>query len=436
MELLIGMIIELIATIVVPFLFLVFDFLFAVVAFVLQALFGFTLTRPKRSRGTTGSPPATTAPAKPFPRKLLLVLAGLSGGVFVAGLLAVAIANFFFFSQTTTWLAHKIGERTGIEIAFEDVEGSLFSGTLLVSGLKVERRNSDKTEYALTTKNVDLDVDVLSLIIGTPTVSRLSLTGIEGDIWTKAKSKGSQDATRDKERRRKRFDIENLEIAKARIDLHKPGIPSVTLGIDTLASAPFRSDYAVFDVFFRSNVAGDINGHKVLIETSGDDDGRITKWRLNDFPAELIGHYVDRAPFDWFERGTIDVAVDDAWSRGPTPDIEMEWSFTLKGVKVAKPDNVGLVERAVAAPVAGYINSRDDDITFKFHMVMNEEQFRFKPSLDAAGIWLAVLNGTAKVIAEKTDIGVDKAKTGIRNSIDKLKEMLDRKRKGTSEDAD
>ena len=245
-----------------------------------------------------------------------------------------------------------------------------------------------------------------------------------------------EDATGDKQQRRKSFDIESLEISNASINLHKPGIPSVALGVDRLKSAPFRSDYAVFDVFFRSNIAGDLNGHKILIETSGDDDGRITKWRLNDFPAELIGHYVDRAPFDWFERGTIDVAVDDAWSRSPTPDIEMEWSFTLKGVKVVKPDDTGLIERAVAAPVARYINSRDEDITIRFQMVMDEEQFRFKPSLDAAGIWLAVLNGTAKAIAEKTDIGVDKAKSGIRNSLDKLKEMLDRKRKGTSEDPD
>ena len=435
MELLIGMIAELIATMVVPFVVLVFDLLFAVVAFILQIIFGITLSRPKRSRGPAGSPPAKSAPASPFARKILLVLAGLSSGLFAAGLLAATIANFFFFAQTVNWVAQKITERSGIEIAFGRAEGSIFTGKLLISDLKVERRSRDKAEYALSTEEVDLDVDVLSLIIGPPTVSHLSLAGIEGDIWTKAKRKEKKNGARNGQRQHRRsFDLETLEISNARIGLHKPGIPSVTLSIDNLASAPLRSDYAVFDVFFRSNIVGDINGHKVLISTTGNDDGRITKWRLNDFPAELAGHYVDRAPFDWFESGTIDVAVDDAWSRGPTPDINMEWRITLKGVKVIKPDNSNIVERAVATPVANYINSRDEDIDLKFNMVMNEEQFRFKPSLDAAGIWLAVLNGTAKAIAEITDVSVDKAKSGIRNSLDKLKEMIDRKRKGKTEE--
>ena len=164
MELLIGLIVELIATIVVPFLFLVFDFLFAVVAFILQAIFGFTLTRPQRTRGTAGPPSAKPATTSPFVRKAMLILAGLSGGIFVAGLLAAAIANFFLFPQTTNWVAQKIGERSGLKIAFGRVEGNLFTGTLLVSDLKVERRNSEKTEYDLTAETVDLDVDILSLV--------------------------------------------------------------------------------------------------------------------------------------------------------------------------------------------------------------------------------------------------------------------------------
>lgn len=423
MELLVALIGEFVVAIAFPLVALVFDAVFGVVAFIAHAVFGLTLTKPS----------SAGPPTRPVASKVLLIGAGLCGGLFLAGLVVVVVANFFFFSPTVTWVAERVSGRSGIEIAFSHAQGNLFTGRLSIRGLQVERRNTDKNEYAITTDRVELDVDVLSLILGDPTFSQVSLEGVGGDIWTKARNADSVSADglpQGQLKPRKEFEIRSLHITNAEIELHKAGAPPVALTIDKLASTPFRSRYAIFDVFFRANIAGNINGHKILIATSGEDDGRTTTWRLNDFPAEFVGHYVDRAPFSWFESGTVDVMVDDSWSRGPAPEIDMDWRIVLKGVRVAKPDNSSFIGRAVSRPIAHYINSRDKDVDLHFRMVMNEEQFKSKPSLDAAGLWLAVLNGTAKAIAEKSELNVDQVKEGIGNSIDSFKHFLDRKRKG------
>ena len=180
---------------------------------------------------------------------------------------------------------------------------------------------------------------------------------------------------------------------------------------------------------FRSNIDGDINGHKLEITTSRKDGGRTTKWRLYDFPAAFVGHFTDQAPFNWFEQGTIDVSVDDDWGLADSAEIDMSWRVVLKGVKVVEPDNSNIVERAVATPIARFINSRDRDVVLPFRLVMNQEQFRAKPTLDAAGLWKAVLAGTARAIADKYDTTVDEAQDKIKKSLDKLKGFLDKKRK-------
>ena len=416
----------LIAEFVVPAAFTLFAFLvelvLTVVSLIAQLIFG----RPARKRHAKTHPKG----GSPFISKLLLGTTSVSGGLFAFGAMAIVAINLFWFEPVITWVAGKISQKTNIEISFDGASGNLLTGQLSLQDLKVERRNTEKTEYALLVKKVDADLDVLSLVFGTPNLSLLTIDGISGDIWSKSKSTANRSKTTPA-KPRKSFEVENLKLSAASIRLSRPGTAPVTLGIKSMTSQPFRSQYAIFDVFFRSNVEASIAGHPVQISTTNTSEGRSTKWALKDFPASSVRHFVDKPPFSWFEQGTIDVAVDDQWKSLDTPEIDMDWQIVLKDVRVVSPEGTGLIKRALAKPVANYINNRDKDINLRFRTVMNKEQFLNKPSLDATGIWNAVLDGTARAIAEKSDAKADDIKGKIENSVDRLKKFLDQKRKKT-----
>lgn len=427
MELLIGLLAEFIISLLVPVGALLVEAVVGIVSFFAYALAGLTggLTSSGRSKPAGGK-----RPRGPF-AKVLLVTSGIFGTIFALCLAVAIIINLFFFTPAMAWIAGKVSERTGIEIAFSRVDGNFLTGRFSIEDLTVKRRNPAKTEYALSADNVDLTLGMLGLAFGTPSIDRLAVAGVTGGIWAKGRkpgdtSAGNRDHTGPKPR--KHFEIASLQITDARITLHKEGIRSASLIIDDLQSKPFRSRYAVLDVFFRSNITGSIDGHEVLIATRGDDSGRTTTWRLHDFPAELVGHYVNKTPFTWFESGTIDVEVDDTWSRRDTAEIDMDWRIVLKDVRVVKPAGGSLVGRAVALPITSYINARDDDIDLRFSLVMNEEQFHTASSLDAAGVWAAVRKKTAAVIAEKSNQKIEQVQDKIDGTIDKFKGFLDKKR--------
>ena len=428
MELLIGLLAEFIFSLFVPLGALLLEAVVGFFSFVAYALFGIASAKPSPAP----SKPAGRKGLHPRVAKILLVTSAIFGTVFVLCLAAAIIVNAYFFAPAMAWIGGKVSERSGIEITFGSVDGSFFAGRFSITDLDVKRRNTAKSEYAVNARRVDIDVDMLSLAWGTPNLDKLTVAGVTGEIWTKGGDPvaGSAKArSRTGKKPRRHFRIASLSITDAAIELHKEGIPSASLAIDSLESAPFRSRYAVLDVFFRSNVTGSINGHEVLIATRGDGTGRTTTWRLSDFPAELVGHYVDKAPFKWFEQGSVDVAVDDTWSRRDAAEIDMDWRIVLKEVKVVKPAGGSLVGRAVAKPIAYYINTREEDIDLQFSLVMNEEQFRSASSLDAAGVWTAVLKGTAEVIAEKSELKVEQAQEKIDSAIDKVKGFLDKKRR-------
>ena len=434
MELLVGLIAEFLFTLLFPVLAVIAEAVFGAIAFIVFHVFGYVIKRrpPARTAPPTASSPTPAPKLHPAVARFLIWTSVISGALLALTLAAAVVVNQFFFTPTIAWITDRISRQTGVEITFGEVEGSFLAGNFSVTDLSVTRRNTEKTEYALTTGRIDFDVDLLSLVVGPATLSRLDVADVKGEIWSKpeALEPGSSNrAKRDRLKPKRHFEIALLNITDAEITLHKPGLPSASLSIAKLESAPFHSYFAGFDVLFRSNIVASINGSEILISTSGAGAGRKTEWRLTDFPAELVSHYTDTAPFAWFEKGTLDVEVIDTWSYRDTPKINMDWRLILKGVKVVTPDNSSLAERAIGTPIADYINTREEDIDLRFSFVMDQEQFRSKSSLDSAGVGKAVLKGTAKAIAERTDLGTEQAEEEVKGAIDKVKGFLDRIRK-------
>ena len=426
MELLLTLIAEFVASLVLPVIAVIIDF-FAT----LLALIGFTLFG-RRSRERTAADPTDGHTAERLGRATGTVVrsrrfaigAGLFGAVFLALLAGVLVANFVFFKPTVNWLAGKVAERSGMEISFDNAEGNLLTGKLQLGNLNVQRRNTDKTEYRFSARQVAVDVEMLSLVFGDAELASLHVDGASGDIWTKPKK---TDAGGDK-RAKRQFEITDLGLSNVDVQLHRVDTPPLSLAISQFHTDNLRSRFVVYDVFFRSDINGTVNGNTFLVSSKRQVGGRSTRWQLDDFPAELVRHYVDKAPFKWFTGGTVDVRVDDHWTSADNAELDTSWDIVLKDVRVVEPDNSNLVEKALGTPIARYINSRDEDIDFSLRFVMDESQFEMKPSLDAAGVWDAVLEGTARALAENSKETADEIRTNLKQSAGKFKEFLNKRR--------
>ena len=172
----------------------------------------------------------------------------------------------------------------------------------------------------------------------------------------------------------------------------------VAVSLASVSSAPFRSNYALFDTLFRSNLTGQIDGRDISISTQRTGGGRITQWRMPDLQAATVSRFVTRPPVGWLRDGTLNVSVDDRWRLGTGTDIDMDWNVRMQGVRAEAREGAGLVEKTFALPITSYINSKSGNVDLRFKLVINEDKFENMSSLDAGFLWDVVLQSTAEAI--------------------------------------
>lgn len=201
------------------------------------------------------------------------------------------------------------------------------------------------------------------------------------------------------------------------------------LSLNKIEASPFRSNYAVFDTFFRSKIEGSINGQKISIASEEIGEGRKTTWHLDHLPVNVIHHFVQRAPVSWFKSGAVDIRVEDKWEYGDTAKIEMDWNLQFDHIVVEVPEDTSLINKSIAFPIVNYINSKDDIIDLQFGLVMNENQFESTASLDAAGLWTVLVENLSEKLSIITGEKKEMVKHGIQDRIDGFKNFLKNKTK-------
>ncbi len=390
--------------------------------------------------------PAAVSPKRKFPFKVVARIAAASFLIAFVFLLAV---NTFLFEPTARFIASKVEDKTKIDISFSSASGDIFSGTLKLEELQVQRENHERLDFDILVQSARLNIDVFSLLSNPIVIETLAVEGVKGALRDKTHQNDADPNTPDDDGKsniaqndgnrtenalppkkleaNKAFVINDLAINDVELDLYKNDIEPLSLALNHIQSDPFRSQYAVFDTFFRSNIDGSLNSHKVIISTEEIDGGRKTKWKLDNFPVDLVGKYVRKAPFSWFRSGTIDVSVEDEWQYGETAEIAMDWNMQLKGVVVEAPNSASLVSKALAYPIANYINEREDDVDLRFSLVMNEKQFENTSSLDAAGLWDSAINALSKKIADVAGTKKETIKQGVESGVQRFKNFLDKK---------
>ena len=344
---------------------------------------------------------------------------------FALVLLAGLAVNLFFLDPAARWLFDRFAGRAGLTVEFAAVEGNLLVGRLGFQGLGVARPEGEKAGFDLTAAAVDFDLDISSLALRPVRFERVALAGIAGTV-----AKPARRAEPDRITPRARFVIDELSVRDAQVRVTGADGERFDFAVASAESRPLRSEFGVFDFFFRSNVDARIDGHPFRIATGLTPSGRITTWDITDFPANSVAGVVPRAPFTWFEGGTIDARVHDRWAiDGAATRIDMEWSIILDGVSVAPPEGASTIERVTAGALAKVANGREEPVDLAFTLSFDEEQFRNGASLDAADFWRALIAGLGQATGAPEGAG-DQEGPGL---AERLRDALQRRQNSTED---
>jgi hypothetical protein len=321
-------------------------------------------------RGRDPAAPAPAPPRRPAPtwlrrsRWTLLALAG-------ATLLLAFVVGTFFVSPVVSWIAGRIQARTGIAMEWAALEGNLFFGALRFEGLALRRAGHELSDFDLQLERCALDMDLLSALSPAVTLREVVLRGVRGTYERRAKPGDL--------RPRRQFKVAELQIEDLEVRLRdhtvKHGVLDVTVAIARGQSRPMRSEYAVFDALFRSNVDGSVAGRPVRLETGETGGLRFTRWRGEGLPLELAAHWIG-GPFQWIRGGRLDVRVDDEWKRGDTISLDCHWHLSLRDIVAEVPEGLGAAQGAAARLAVAWLNQRREPLQIDFDLQIDEQPFR------------------------------------------------------------
>ena len=403
----------------------VIDGLFVLIGAIIEFLIFFRIYKNNRGKEVEQIVKAHKK-ACPFPFRLVLAIAQYGFLIFVFLIITI---NLFFFEPTVRSLAAQIAQKKGMEFSFTAAQGNLFSGTLVLDGLTVKSSKGTKADFDVEAKSVALDVNVFSLLSSAIIIERLRVDGVAGDISMKARDptalpSPAQQQADEPLKPRKAFVIKDLSIRSLDVKLYNREREPLSLVLESLESQPFRSQYAIFDTFFRSNIQGTLEGKTLSITSREIPNGRETEWSLEDFPVAAIGAFTDKAPLNWFTSGRLTAQVKDRWQDGDHPEITMDWSLLFEDARVEAPAEASLLSKTMALPLINYINGKTEPVDLKFSLRLNERQFESASSLDAAGLWDATVAGLLQSLAVKAGEKKKAIQEGVKGKIEGLKDFL------------
>jgi hypothetical protein len=437
MEALVILLAEFLITFIAPVIILAIEIAAISIGFLLE-LAAWLLFAKRRA----ACPPATIPSAAPERRQKetgggfvrwsgisrLIITVAFAGLVLTIG--GLILVNTLFFEPAIRQVLGFVAKRTGTELEFKSVSGNLFTGRFTFENMSAKRVSDTKSSFDLKVGTLSGHVALQTLLIGPISFKSLSLEAVSGTFHQQDKQGTGRDA-HDAGRigAKRRFRIEDLTLRDVDVALSKGDRAPVAISLKSVTSMPLRSHFAVFDLLFRSNVAGQIDGHDIHISTGNRDGTRITQWRMPDLPVVSVSRFVTSPPVGLLREGTLTVNVDDQWRLGKQAEINMDWDIRMRGARAGPRTGANVLEQTFALPIINYINSKDGDIDLHFKLAMNENQFEDIVSPDAGALWNSLTQSIAKAIAAGTGMKTEEAGHGIDNAIKGFKGFLDKVRK-------
>lgn len=401
---------EMVFAILAPFVAIVFEVAGAAISAIIGALGGGS-----GERGTTHR----------IARPVAIVLTALAGVV----LASVLVANFFYFEPSVRFVLGQMEKRTGVATACKEIDGSLLMGRVSLGDCDIRRASHPRSTFELEVTALDIDLRITSLL-GTATLDTAHVSGLSGWVRADRARAAGDDSERAAVRPRRDFEIRDLQVSDVRVSVSGTNPDGndfeVPIEIEQLAIRPLRSRLVLFDLLFRANASGTLAGAPFRLTTTAIPDGRRTEWRAQQVPVASFGAMTGGA-LAWFNSGIVDVYVDDEWQRSDATAIDLDWQLRFSALEVAPPPGTGSVARFVTAPLTRFVNSFDGEFPLEFQLLLNENQFEYRSSLSAAGVWTAIgeaVNDALSLLGFDLDSAKrtgDTLKKGVTSVLDRIR---------------
>jgi len=402
-----------------PFIAMLFVVLEAVLALVglggeLAFTFASNRSDPSGSKRTSRSRPQKL-------RRGTRILWKVSAALLLLMSLAVILLDTVFFPSSIGWILNRAEQKTGITATFKQVQGSFLSGKIQFDELRLSRNEQVSSDFDLSIGHASVNLSLLGLLNSVTKIQEVSLTGVSGSVTRYAAPK--------KFVPRKHFEIETLSVRDVDLTVtnRSPGKAPFTTSIEitSFESAPLRSRLAAFDVLFRSNLTASIHGFPVKITTEVIDDGRTTKWLVEEIPLKEVASYLP-APFSWIQAGTGKIDVFDSWELGKETIVHMKWNVSLDNVLVEIPNDLPRAKRYALLPVVSMLN-KVDHIPLKFELNLDEEGFSGQASIETLGLWKIVADKLVSSVSALSGASKEAVGTFGKEKLKKFEDFVKRR---------
>jgi hypothetical protein len=379
MELLIGLVLEIVAPVVAAMIAALLE----LVLLVVQGIAGFFLRSPAvpsvdpsdTSLSPSPSPSPIETDIRPRRRSRVRRIAFVATGVLAAAsIVALALMQFVFFEATVRWIASIGASRSNVAIEFASARGNLLTGRIELDHARF-RSTGGRAAFDLRAERCTLDIAMTSLLIGTRRIELLSVEGVTGDFERLAKP--------DVIRIRRGIVVERILVERAEIavrDSTVAGEPFAgTLRLTKVDAGPVRSTLLWFDLLTRSTVDGAFDDAKFSI---GGADER--HWRITGLPVGIANAYLSTLGFVT-RTGTIDLDIVQTPASDTSNRVLSRWTVTLRDA--APKLSELLTKLPLGKRLAEFLEKNKDALGFDFDVPIDEADFGDEPTLRSARFW-------------------------------------------------
>lgn len=320
--------------------------------------------------------PIDSKPGSSKKRKWILVGAGVLVGLVGAFLVFIETVGF---ERSVRFLAWRFQASSGVEIEFEEVEGSFLSREFRFTNLDARRDKRDGVA------GFDLGAEEVAgtfrgSMLSTPrTMSVLEIQDLSGLILPASKTPRQPDEKTTIRltllSNRPGFTVEQVNLRGCELTLVLPETgEDVPISIPYWEVSPLRSRFYAFDLLFRSNLEGTIGDGRVKIETQGEGKGRNSRWLAENMRVEWMSAFM-RPPWNGLAAGRMDVEVQDTWLlQKEEVFIDLFWLIRFSELSFREVEGGSLREKAVQKLFARHLHEqmRDRELELGFELRVQE----------------------------------------------------------------
>lgn len=350
--------------------------------------------------------------------------------------IGIPLANHLLFAPAMRLVMAFAERRSQIATTFETASGDLFAGTLRLGGVSARRQFNlndgladERGNFDLKAGRVSAQIDMTTLMDSTALLKSLSVENAGGTFRQReprriffSRDNGGQI------RGMRKFHVERLELRQIEVAFWNKNGDPVSISLKTVATPAFRSDYALFDMLLRSDVAGQLNGRDFTFSVRSSDGRPISQWRMPNQDAAAISRLITQQPVGWFAQGSLSLDVDHRWQQGQRPAFRSDWALRLRDLNTQMPKAESGWDMILAQDVMDYIKAKGGDVDLRFSTDMDESRFENISWLDVYQLWTPLMGLMETAIAGGSDEDAARFRASVEDRPRRRQEFARRNR--------